>query len=179
VAPLAFELAPVPVPVVVPVTVRAPAPVVPVLAAPVPGCFAAEPAVVGVPVPAGVVVAPAPGVAFGVLVPVVAAPGAVVPAVGAVATVVVGAVVAGAPATEFAPAPVAPAAAGVVTLGIAGPTAPLAVELAELPARETSATLNAPSESTITALNTITGVRQLGIAARRVRAAAPHRRHHS
>jgi hypothetical protein len=126
-------------------------------AAVVPACGAAAPEAV-VPAPGAVVVAlGAVVVALGAVVP---APGTVLP--GALADP--GVVTAGA------------ATAGVVTVLV---TATVLVEPSESPASETSAAVNAPRESTITAANAITGARQLGVAASRVRAAAPQRRHHS
>ncbi|HEV2923543.1 MAG TPA: hypothetical protein VGW98_05895 [Solirubrobacteraceae bacterium] len=49
----------------------------------------------------------------------------------------------------------------------------------ELPARSTRAAASTPSESTITATIPAIGSRQFGVGARRVRAAAPQRRHQS
>jgi hypothetical protein len=143
--------------------------------------------VVGIAPGAVLVVVPA-GAVVGALValPLGAAPGVVRPAPAgdagmlAAGTVVPGVLVAGVLVRGVLVAGVlaAPAAAAgaVAVLVIAGV---FAAELPELPASETSAALSAPRESRITALSAITGARQLGIAARRVRAAAPHRRHHS
>jgi hypothetical protein len=97
-------------------------------------------------------------------------PAGTVAAAPAPGIVVAGALVAGVLA---APRGAAGAATVLVATGV------LVAEAPELPASDTSAALSAPRESTITALSAITGARQLGIAARRVRAAAPHRRHHS
>jgi hypothetical protein len=94
--------------------------------------------------------------------------------------VVPGTLVAGAPGEPIAglAAPLAvvgvPAAAGVVTVLVTA----LAVELPE-PVSDTNAAVSAPREITITAPNAITGERHRGVAARRVRAAAPQRMHHS
>jgi hypothetical protein len=49
----------------------------------------------------------------------------------------------------------------------------------ELPARSTSAAVRTPSESATTATIPAIGARQFGVAASRVRAAAPQCRHHS
>jgi hypothetical protein len=57
-------------------------------------------------------------------------------------------------------------------------TAALAPE-PELPARSTSAAPRAPSDSATSTANAMIGAFQFGAAARRVRAAAPQRRHHS
>ncbi len=132
----------------------------------------APPAVVPVLVAPGVfvlVVAPAGGAVVagttGML-----APGAVVPVVLAPGTPVV------VPAGPAAAAPgvvVAPAA-GAVTVRVTATVLPEPLE----PASDTSAAVSAPSESTITLASAITGGRHRGVAARRVRAAAPHRRHH-
>jgi hypothetical protein len=157
----------------VPVWVPVPTGAVPVgaLALPaavVPPCGAVAPGAV-VPAPGALAVAPgAVALAPGAVVP---APGAVVPAPGTalpgalpVPIAGVGVVTAGA------------ATAGVVTVLV---TATVLVEPSGSPASETSAAVSAPRESTITVANAITGARQLGVAASRVRAAAPQRRHHS
>ncbi len=103
------------------------------------------------------------------------------------ATVVPGALAPGTPVAEPAPAP-APAApsapAGVVAVRdtVTVPAGERGGGVGGVPidpASDTSAAVSAPRESTITALSAITGPRQPGVAARRVRAAAPHRRHHS
>jgi hypothetical protein len=150
-------------------------PVVPVVEAPVllpvpvvPGPLVVEPAPLLLPAGA-VVVAPA----FGAVVPgtpVVPTPAAVVPAVLTPGTPVV------APAgPAAAPGVVVAPAAGAVTVCVTAtvPLGPLE------PASDTSAAVRAPSESTITVVSAITGGRHRGVAARRVRAAAPHRKHHS
>ncbi len=65
-------------------------------------------------------------------------------------------------------------AAGPVTVWvIAGGAGP------ESPASFTSAAASAASASSATSATATTGARQFGVAARRVRAAAPQRRHHS
>jgi hypothetical protein len=131
----------------------------------------ASPVVVPVPVAPGVpvlVVAPAGGAVVAGT-PVVAAPGAVVPVVLAPsAPVVVPAAPAAAPGVVVAPA------AGAVTVRVTATVLPEPLE----PASDTSAAVSAPSESTITVASAITGGRHRGVAASRVRAAAPHRRHH-
>jgi hypothetical protein len=85
------------------------------------------------------------------------------------------------------------AAGGVVVVGVAAVlagagTAAAAVVVTvrvstlvglELPARSTSAAVSTPSETAITATIATIGARQRGVAARRVRAAAPQCRHHS
>jgi hypothetical protein len=108
-------------------------------------------------------VPPAAAVPVIVAVPVVFAPDFAAPGTAAPGAVVVGvaAVLAG-------------AAGAVVTVRVTR----ILVGL-ELPARSTSAALSTPSESTITATIAAIGMRQFGVAARRVRAAAPQRRHHS
>jgi hypothetical protein len=131
-----------------------------------------------------------------------------VPAVGFVPLAAVGVPAAGfaplaavgVPAVDAAPLPAVPVvaaplavvgvpAAGAAPLGVAGVpvvgamivlvTATVLAGLLESPASETSAAASAPSESTITTPRAITGPCQRGVAARRVRAAAPQRRHHS
>jgi hypothetical protein len=112
-------------------------------------------------------VPPAAAVPVIVAVPVVFAPDFAAPGTAAPGAVVVGvaAVLAGAGTR---------AAGAVVTVRVTR----ILVGL-ELPARSTSAALSTPSESTITATIAAIGMRQFGVAARRVRAAAPQRRHHS
>jgi hypothetical protein len=114
--------------------------------------------------PAAPVVADAPGVAVapGVVVagagPVGVAPGAVDVAPGVAGVVaVVG------------------AAAGVVTVVVTGGL----VDEPEPPASLTSAAASTPSASTAITATVAAGARQLGVAARRVRAAAPQFRHQS
>ncbi len=125
-------------------------------------------AVVGVPVvgvaPLAVVGVPVVGVA----------PLAVVgvPVVGVAPLVAVGVPVVGA-------APLAEVGLPAVEARTVLVTATVLAGLLESPASETSAAASAPSESTITTPRAITGPCQRGVAARRVRAAAPHRRHHS
>jgi hypothetical protein len=125
---------------------------VPVAVVPVP--------VVGVLAPGVAVVGVAPGVA----VVAVLAPGVAVVGVVVVAGVVgvTGALAAGAVVTV------------VVTVVVAG----LADEL-EPPASFTSAAASTPSASAAMAASVAIGIFQLGVAARRVRAAAPQFRHHS
>jgi len=65
--------------------------------------------------------------------------------------------------------------AGLVTVIVVG----VVVECSEPPASFTSAAASTPSASATTTASAITGVFQAGDAARRVRAAAPQRRHHS
>lgn len=123
--------------------------------APAPRLFVAAPGPVDVPLP-------------GVALPGVVA-GAEVVVLGVV-TLAVGAVTAG--------------AAGVVTAGVvaAGPAIVVVTgagaEL-ESPASLTSAAASTPSASTATTEMTAIGAFQLGVAASRVRAAAPQRRHQS
>lgn len=133
------------------------------------GAVVAEPAT---PLaPAGAVVVPPP--VFGAVVPtapVVLAPAAVVPVVLAPGTpVVVPAAPAAAPGVVVAPA------VGAVTVRVTATVPPWPLE----PASDTSAAVSAPSESTTTVASAITGGRHRGVAARRVRAAAPQRRHQS
>jgi hypothetical protein len=109
---------------------------------------------------------PPPGVAPGAV-----APPAVAPGVAAPGAVVPGAVVVG---TAGLPSAGAVAAGAVVRVLVTR----VVVE-SELPARSTSAAVNTPSESATRATIAAIGLLQLGVAARRVRAAAPQRRHHS
>ncbi len=105
-------------------------------------------------------------VGAGVLVPGAAAPGARPPA----------APLAGADGSGVA-------VAGVVGVGVAAIVVSVVVAAGggepEPPASFTRAAARIPSESTDTVASTATGVFQLGAVARRVRAAAPQRRHHS
>jgi hypothetical protein len=98
-------------------------------------------------------------------------PGDVEPGTGAPGAAVLGVVVGVAPVLAGAPRA---AAGAVVTIRVTR----ILVGL-ELPARSTSAALSTPSESTITATIAAIGARQFGVAASRVRAAPPQRRHHS
>jgi hypothetical protein len=70
----------------------------------------------------------------------------------------------------------ATAAGAVVTVVVAGAAV---VEVLEPPASVTSAAASTPSDSAARTASTRTGAFQAGDAARRVRAAAPQRRHHS
>ncbi len=136
-----------------------------------PGPVVVEPAP-PLPFAGAVVVAPV----FGTVVPgapAVLAPAVVVPAVLAPGTPVVVPAAPAAPAA--APGVVVAPAAGAVTVRVTATVPPVPLE----PASDTSAAVSAPSESTITVVSAITGGRHRGVAARRVRAAAPHRRHHS
>ena len=125
----------------------------------------------------GVVVAPvwlpAPGA---VVLPGVVAPGTAVVVVGVVlapevVVVVRGRVVAGGTAVVGGTI----AAGAVVTVVVEGAV----VEVLEPPASVTSAAASTPSDSAARAASARTGAFQAGDAARRVRAAAPQRRHHS
>jgi hypothetical protein len=114
--------------------------------------------------PVGAVGVPVrPGVA--VLAPGVAAPGAV--GVLAPGVVVLGALVPGV-------AVVGVTAAGLVTVLVAG-----VVVVSKLPASFSRAAVSTPSDSAATTAIAIIGAFQLEDVARRVRAAAPQRRHHS
>jgi hypothetical protein len=142
--------------------------------------------------PAGVVLAapvvPLPALSFAAelgvseLVVLVAAPAAVLVAAPVPAAVLV--VLAPTPAPAAVPVPAPPAAlgtelagavlAGTVTVRVIATVPCLAFD----PASDTSAALNAPSDSTIAATKPTTGRRHRGVAASRVRAAAPQRKHH-
>lgn len=144
----------------------------------------------GITAPAGVV-AVAPGVP--------AAPDLVAPGVVVAGAPLRGVVVpsdeppaAPLPSEDVAPGVPAPGvrapgvvAPGVVAPGVAlvGVVTVLVIVLAGVvrgpPASLTSDAVSAPSATTIASPSAISGVRQLGVEARRVRAAAPHRRHHS
>jgi hypothetical protein len=142
---------------------------------------AAPPAVLAAPVVEAPVVerlTPAPAVPVVELPapagePVVAlVPGAVVPDVLVVGTPVA--------------APATPPGVGLVVAGVAPAVGAVTVRvmatvlsLPLVPVSDTSAAVSAPSESTITVASAITGGRHRGVAARRVRAAAPHRMHQS
>jgi hypothetical protein len=148
-----------PVPEVLVVGTPLPDPGTPTAGVPVVGVVVWGGATVGV----GALVVPPAG-ALGVL-----APEAVPPAAGTLgAFVLCRAVVAGAPAGVLS----APPAGAVLVVEVVG-------VVPDPPASDTSAAVNAPSESTITVASATTGLRQFGVAARRVRAAAPQRRHHS
>jgi hypothetical protein len=115
----------------------------------------------------------------------------VVPERGGIARVLVpGAVVVCAPVRGATGAAVAGGGAVAVVVGVtgAGTAAAGAVVTVrvtwvlvglELPARSTRAAVRTPSESATTATIAAIGARQFGLAASRVRAAAPQRRHHS
>ncbi len=133
-----------------------------------PGAVVVEPAAPLVPAGA-VVVAPVFGTAVPGTPP-VGAPAAGVPAVPAPGTPVVAPV-----APAAAPGVVAAPAAGAVTVRVTATVPPGPLE----PASDTNAAVSAPSESTITVVNAITGARHRGVLARRVRAAAPQRMHQS
>jgi hypothetical protein len=110
------------------------------------------------PPPRAPVDAPDPGAVAPVLAPGVSAPGVVV---------------------------AGPVAAGVVVGAVAAAGAVATVVVAELrlvpslPASLTRAAASTPNDSAVTTATTMIGVFQLGDAERRVRAAAPQRRHHS
>ncbi len=129
-------------------------------------CGASAPGVVA---PRGEV---APGVAPGVSAPgALVLPGVLVPGASAPGAVVVGVVGALVPGAVGAVAPVA----GVVTVlvMVVGGSA------SDPPASFTKEAASTPNASTITAASPISGPRQLGVEARRVRAAAPQCRHQS
>lgn len=141
-----------------------------VLVCVVPGLVPAAFAPPLAPAPAAPVAA-APDVAVvEVLVPGNVVVGVLVAGVLVAGVLVVGVPAAGAPGEVSAPIP----AAGVVTVLVTA-----RVLAPESPASETSAAVIAPRESTMVVLSATIGARQPGIAARRVRAAEPHRRHHS
>jgi hypothetical protein len=95
----------------------------------------------------------------------------VAPAAAVPGTVVAGAAVVGVGATALG---AVVSAAGAVTVRVTAVLVGL-----ELPARSISAAASTPSEIATTATIAASGTLQFGVAARRVRAAAPQRRHHS
>jgi hypothetical protein len=99
------------------------------------------------------------------------APGTVAPDESVLGTPV--AAPAAAPGAELVVGGVDPAGAVTVRVTATVLSGPLE------PVSDTNAAVSAPSESTITAPNAITGGRHRGVAARRVRAAAPQRKHQS
>jgi hypothetical protein len=128
---------------------------------------------VGVVAPGAVVlpgvVAPgtvAPGVAPGVVVP-----GTVVPGVVPPGTVAPGVVAPGVVVVDVGKV----AAGAVITVLVTASV----VEPEEPPASLTRAAASTPRDSAVTTASVMTGAFQVGDAARRVRAAAPQRRHHS
>jgi hypothetical protein len=131
-----------------------------------------DPAPVVAPGLLGLVVAVAPGaVAPGV------APGTAAPGVETPGAPVVGVVAGGLAAPGVAGAADVGAPAGTTTVRVTGTV--LATELPDSPASDTSAAVSPPRASTIVSPSAASGARQLGIAARRVRAAPPQLRHHS
>lgn len=111
-----------------------------------------------------------PGV-LGVLVPGAVAVGVLTLGVLAVGVLVVGVLAPG--ATVLVVGGVMAAGAVVIVLVTATEPEP------ELPVSFTSAAASTPSDSATTLASTAIGTFQLGVAARRVRAAAPQFRHHS
>jgi protein-disulfide isomerase len=124
-------------------------------------------------------------VAFGVLAAGVVAVGVLAPGVPVVGVLVApGVVVAGVPGAVVAGVPGAVVAAlsvtGVLATGAVLSTVVATVESElEPPLSFTSAAASTPSESAATLASTAIGTLQLGVAARRVRAAAPQFKHHS
>jgi hypothetical protein len=116
-------------------------------------------------------------VAFGVLAAGVVAVGVLAPGVPVVGVVVApGVVVAGVPGAVVA----ALGVTGVLATGAVLSTVVATVESElEPPLSFTSAAASTPSESAATLASTAIGTLQLGVAARRVRAAAPQFKHHS
>jgi hypothetical protein len=134
---------------------------------------------VGVVVP-GLVLAP------GVLVPGTVAPGTlvagvVVPGVLAPGTVVVGVLVPGTVAPGVAAPGVVVVAVGIVATGGVSTVLVTAsvVELEESPTSLTTAAASTPRDSAVITASVTIGAFQVGDPARRVRAAAPQRKHHS
>ena len=128
----------------------------------------------------GVVDVEAP-VVLGVLVPGVVVPGALVLGVLVAGVLVAGVLVPGTLVVGvLAPGATAPVVRGVAAVGAVVIVLVMATELEpELPASFTSAAASTPSASATTLASTAIGAFQLGVAASRVRAAAPQFRHHS
>ncbi len=110
-------------------------------------------------------------VALDVLAPGLPVVGVLAPGAAVAGVLVVGALVLGAAVAVVR---------GVVAAGAAVTVLVTAIELEpELPVSFTSAAASTPSDSAMTLASTAIGIFQLGVAAKRVRAAAPQFRHHS
>jgi hypothetical protein len=122
------------------------------------------------------VVAPGVAVAPEVVVPGTVVPGMVVPGMVVARVVVPGTVAPGVVAPGVVVADVGRVASGAVITVLVMASV---VEPEESPASLTRAAASTPRDSAVTTASVRTGAFQVGDAARRVRAAAPQRRHHS